>query len=438
MSKRSIPISVKSERVTFALNESGNALIVALLVLFVLSTIALAFVGATKTEMQISGTNLRESQALYVAEAGISEALARMSNKSSPSYVGETGSPPTPGWGRYLVLTNGASAGDPERGLIASDSLDNNGDVVIDEAGESYPEVASSQSGGQPIEYPWVKVRYKMVKVGGVEKVVLFGDADNNPTTRPVQNVARGAPVLIITSNGHQGTSRKTIEVEAVRLPGLPVPGSLYTEGSLDCQGTAFHIDGHDYDPVADTIITSSPPVPGVVATGGSGVVSCNSPWGWNNIEGTGSAPSIEGATYDLDLQGYRDTYASMADVVYYGTQTNPSTAGWGTASDYKVVYVQGGDLHISGQNLGGGVLVVDGDLTVSGQFTWYGVIICLGDINFTGGGAGIHVFGSVLTQGSISASGSVSGQADILYSSQTISKLSDMYNYSVALWKEK
>jgi len=421
------------------LGQKGSALIVALLVLFVLSTIALAFVSATKTERQISGNNLRESQALYVAEAGFSEALARMSSKSSPSYVGETGSNPTPGWGRYIILANGGSAGDPECNLTASDSLDNDGDGSIDESGEAYPEVVSSQANlAQPIQYPWVKLRYKVVNVGGVNRVVLFGDDDNNPTTRPVQNVVSGVPVLIVTSNGRQSNATKTIEIEAVKLPGLPVPGSVYTEGTLECQGTAFHIDGHDYDPIADSIITSSQPVPGVVATGGAGAVSCNTPNGWDNIEGAGAPPSVAGATYDLDLAGYRNSYASMTDLVYNGSQSNPSTSGWGSASDYKIVYVKGGDLHLSGQNSGGGVLLIDGDLKVSGQFTWYGLIICMGNIEFTGGGSGIHVYGCVMTQGSISASGSVSGQADLFYSSQTISKLSEMNSYSVALWKEK
>ena len=420
-------------------DEKGNALLVALLVLFVLSTVALAFVNAAKTERQISGNNLRESQALYVAEAGLSEGLARMSSKSSPSYIGETGSPPTPGWGRYIVMTNGESAGDPERNVTEADSLDNNGDGSIDESGETYPEVLSSQAGlALPIEYPWVKVRYRVFKIGGVDRVVLFGDHDDNPATRPIQNLVRGAPVLIVTSNGIQSNAKKTVEIEAVKLPGLPVPGSVYTEGTLECKGTAFHIDGHDYDPAADTIMTGSSPIPGVVATQGVGAVDCNTPQGWDNIEGSGAPPSITGATYDLDLQGYLNSYASMADLVYNGTQSNPSTSGWGSITDYKVVYIQGGDLHLSGQNSGGGILLVDGDLLVSGQFTWYGVIICMGNIDFTGGGNGIHVYGCVMTQGSISASGSVSGQADLFYSSQTISKLSEMNSYMVALWRER
>ncbi|MFH0778489.1 MAG: hypothetical protein V2A71_07635, partial [Candidatus Eisenbacteria bacterium] len=248
----------------------------------------------------------------------------------------------------------------------------------------------------------------------------------------------RGLPVLVITGNGVRTNASKTVEVEAVKLPGPPVPGSIYTEGTLQCKGTSFHIDGNDYDPATGTIVVGSTPLPGVVATQGVGAVSCNSPNGWDNIEGAGAVPSIAAATYDIDLAAYVQAYSCMADVVYNGTQMNPSTAGWGDIDNYKIIHINGGDLHLSGQNSGGGVLLIDGDMKISGQFTWYGVIICMGDVDFSGGGAGIHVYGGVMTQGNIAASGSVSGNADIFYSSQTISKLSDFSSYTVALWTER
>ncbi|KPJ60784.1 MAG: hypothetical protein AMJ46_04755 [Latescibacteria bacterium DG_63] len=420
-------------------SEKGNALVIALLVLMVLSTMAVAFVAVTKTETQISGNQLRGSQALYVAEAGVSEALARMSVQGSPSYIGENLSSPTVGWGRYVVLGNGASVGDPEFASTQSDSLDNDGDGSIDETGEVYPEVASSQVGLQEvINYPWVKVRYKLGDDSGITRVLLYGDHDNDPSTRPMENFASGFPVIIVTSNGVRSNANKTVEVEAVKIPGPPVPGSVYTEGNLDCNGTSFHIDGNDYDPALGTIVAGSTPLPGVVATGGLGAVNCNVPQGWNNIEGEGPAPSVATATFDIDLPAYVDTYGSVADLVYNGDQSNPNTTGWGTIDDYKIIHIRGGDLHLSGSNDGGGVLLVDGDLKISGQFTWYGLIVCLGDTDFTGGGSGIHIYGCVMTQGDIATSGVVTGNADLYYSSETISKLSDLSGYTVALWTER
>jgi hypothetical protein len=420
-------------------SENGSALVVALLVLLVLSTMALAFVSVTKTEKQISGNELRESQAMYGAEAGISEAIARMSRSSSPAYIGEDLSAPSPGWGRYLVMSNGGSAGDPEYTLTETDSVDNDGDGHIDESGEAYPEVASSQLGlSTPIGYPWVKVTYKYVDIGGAAKVVLFGDHDNNPVTKPTENVAQGYPVLIVTGNGIRGNADKTIEVEAVKLPGPPVPGAVYMEGTMDCKGTQFHIDGNDYDPTLGTVVAGATPLPGVVATGGPSSVSFDNPFGPDNVEGSTSSPSIVTPPFDLDLQAYFNTYASMADIVYHGDTDNPVTSGWGGLDDYKIVCVQGGDLHLSGNNGGGGVLLVDGDFVLTGQFTWYGLIIVLGDVDASGGGAGIHVYGCVMSQGSISGIGMISGNADLLYSSETIQKLSDVSTYTVSLWAEK
>ena len=419
--------------------ERGNALVIALLVLMLLSSMAAIFVAVTKTEKQISGNNLRDSQSLYVAEAGVAEALSRMSTPASPSYMGETTTPPTPGWGRYVVQSGTGSTADPDYSETQYDGLDNNGDGQIDETSEAYPEVYSSQvSLENSLGYPWVKVRYRQIDVGGVPRVVLFGDHDNNLATRPIMNVVRGHPVLIVTCNGRQNNATKTVEVEAVRLPGPTVPGSIYTEGTLDCLGTSFLIDGNDYDPVTGTIVTGATPLPGVVPTQGVGAVDCNTPQGWNNIAGDGAVPSIVPAAVDIDLDAVFSIYEAMADISYNGTQMNPLTTNWGTMDDYKIVCVNNGELHLSGDNGGGGILLVEGDIKISGQFTWYGIVICLGNVEFTGGGSGIHIYGGVMTQGNISSSGSVSGNADILYSSATIAKLTEFQTYRVCSWRER
>ncbi len=419
--------------------ERGNALVIAMLVLLVMSSMAAIFVAVTKTEKQISGNNLRDSQSLYVAEAGVAEAVSRMSTRASSSYIGETISAPTPGWGRYVVLSGNASSADPDRAQTAADGLDNDGDGQIDENGEAYPEVYSSQvSLENPLDYPWVKVRYKQVDVGGVQRVVLFGDHDNNLATKPVQNVVRGHPVIIVTSNGTQSNAKKTVEVEALKLPGPTVPGSIYTEGTLQCKGTAFHIDGNDYDPVTETIVTGSTPLPGVVPTQGIGAVDCTTLQGWNNIDGAGTSPSIVPATVDIDLQAMFNLYAAMADVLYDGSQSNPDTGNWGTIDDYRIVCIKNGDLMMAGQNGGGGILLVEGDMKFSGQFTWYGLVICLGNVEFTGGGAGTHIYGGLMTQGNVSGSGTVAGTSDIFYSSATIAKLTEFQTYTVCSWRER
>ena len=72
-----------------------------------------------------------------------------------------------------------------------------------------------------------------------------------------------------------------------------------------------------------------------------------------------------------------------------------------------------------------------------TGGFTWWGMVLVLGDMNLTGGGAGIHIYGSTLCQGSLSGDQTISGQADLLYSSLALSRLTALSPYTVTNWRE-
>ena len=70
----------------------------------------------------------------------------------------------------------------------------------------------------------------------------------------------------------------------------------------------------------------------------------------------------------------------------------NPS----GTWND-QVTYVPG-NLQITGNSQGSGVLVVDGDLDIHGGLSFYGLILVRGVVSFTGGGSqNTNIFGAVL-----------------------------------------
>jgi hypothetical protein len=135
----------------------------------------------------------------------------------------------------------------------------------------------------------------------------------------------------------------------------------------------------------------------------------------------------------DLDLQALRDQYVDLAEVTL-----DPDTydgVTWGSEDEYTIVHCTG-DMHIAGNCQGGGVLIVDGDFILTGSFTWYGLIIVMGDLSTSGGGAGIHVYGSVLSQGGGGTS-SIGGTADILYSSQALNRLITFSPYVVFNWRE-
>lgn len=428
--------------------EAGNAMVISLLVLFLLTSLGVSYVAVTKGDKQVAGNQLTSSQAFSNAEAGIAEVLNRMSNPNLPYPSGYIGQPPstgyTPGWGVYVITDPGNSALDPQYDATISDGLNNDPqiDSSVDETSEHYNELSSRQNNpfvipvSAKLDYPWVKVRYKL---NGSNQIVLFGDHDNNPTTPPQENVVRGLPKLIVTSAGRRGTGQKVVTVEAVKWPLPPVPGSVYTEGPMSFGGAAFYVDGHDHDYAApwDTI-PGSQPVSGISTTLDPNSIesTLNGPQA-DNIVGTGSTPSVDPAPVNLDLEAMADAWTEEANIVLNGDQANPNTSTWGstttTPMSLKIVRING-DLHVSGTASGAGVLIIDGDMVLSGQFTWYGVVLVLGDVMVTGGGATKQIVGGLMVQGSMTGS-AINGNIKTLYSSKMISQLNALSRYEVSSW---
>ena len=420
--------------------EAGNTLVVALLILFLLTAVGISYVAVTKGEKQIAGNQLSASQAFQSAEAGISEVLVRMSNpnQGTPSYLAEAPGTYTPGWGWYVINDPGAESLDPQYNASLTDGRDNDADAAVDEASEHYREIGSLNSNGSialadRLDYPWVKVRYK-INSGG--NIVLFGDHDNNPTTPPVENTVRGIPKIIVSAQGRRGVGSKIVTVEAVKWPLPPVPGSVYTEGPIIFNGNAFYIDGHDHDPTApyDTV-TSATPLLGISTPNNPAVIAgALDAQQADNVDGTGASPSVGSSNVNLDLPALATAWSQMADVTLSGSITNPSTAGWGTIGDLKIVHIAG-DLHVSGNASGAGVLVVDGNFDMSGTFNWNGVVLVLGDVTVTGGGTAKQVVGAMMVQGSLSGNSSLNGNIKLLYSSAMISQLNALTPYEVSSW---
>lgn len=424
------PMTVRGER--------GSALVGVLLVLLMLTALGLIYAAMTRVDAEIAGHSNRAKQAEFQAEAGTGEALARMSlPTTNVNFCGEdlNAGPPTKGWGRYIVLGNGNSSLDPVYNATASDSLDNDGDGQIDDSGEHYPEIATAQAGGDVVNYPWVKVRYLL---DAQRHVLLYGDVDNNPATPPVLNLTTGWPAIVVSAQGQRGSAEQVVQLTAVRAPMTAPRAAIYAESdNFKFNGTQFLISGKDWDPATGDTIPGSPYVPGIETTANPTTIT-NELHGnqLNNIEGYGPEPAVCNAPYNYDLPGLIDTYAPMADIVQAGgTISNGNLPNWGNYDDYHIVHITS-DLHISGSAVGGGLLLLEGNLVVSGSFTWYGLIINLGTIDFTGGGAGTHIYGSVMTSGGISQN-VVGGQADIKYSSKALGRLAGLNPYRAISWTD-
>jgi hypothetical protein len=242
--------------------------------------------------------------------------------------------------------------------------------------------------------------------------------------------------VIKVTAQGDQGSAMRRLEVDAVKRPFEIISAAVYSEkDDFKFNGTQFQVSGLDHDPVTGAEIPGNPAVPGLLTTEDpNNITGALTGQQVNNIEGSTGSPSVQSSNVDLDLEAMAAEYGALAEyVVPTGTYSNVS---WGDRDNYTIVHTTG-DLHTSGNISGGGILIVDGNMSCTGSFTWYGLVIVLGDINFNGGGSGIHIYGAVMSQGSISDDQVVSGNADLFYSSSALNKITALTPYQVLNWHE-
>ena len=415
--------------------DQGNAMVVALLVLMILSAAAVAYVAVTKSEKQISSNSAIATGAFYTAEAGLTEGLYRMSYPADTvNYIGPA--TPVAGWGEYIVMSNGASAQDPYGAAIASDGLDNDGDGQIDEAGERYPETPSKQTGGSTLQYPYVRVEYKTQ--GG--QLVRFGDADQNPSTPPQENFTYGEPVLKVSAAGTNGGSRKVIEAEAVRFPLLNVNAAIWAGGPLNFNGNAFLLDGHDHDADApfDTI-AGAPPVKAVLTKG----PPSDAPYTLqqqDNVIGQGGGGSVAQSSFTYDFNALWASLSAASDQSFMGpTSLSSASPSVGTLDDPKVMTVSG-DLTIQGTWQGAGILMVNGNLNMGGGAMYKGIVIATGDVRLAGGGPAdvARILGGVIYQGSLINASTQGGSARVFWSTEAVMTALSMGKYTLSWWRER
>ncbi len=303
----------------------------------------------------------------------------------------------------------------------------------------------------------------------GVPSTGDEGEMDGIPTPGepncpgvPVGLAAKGMRLLVrsfdtswpsvkrIVSTSYNSTSMAVVEVYAREAGGgVPGVGAVYVEPGvvLDLNGNAFLIDGHDTNP--DGSAGPEAALPGLATETGSPAGSNASdladqvPSGREDqIIGQGGIPSIgESGAVDFDTI-FNAFKASATNIVIPGTYSNVVWGDYAT-SDNRVTYCNG-DLHLSGDGSGSGVLIVEGSLTMSGKFTFVGLVIVKGDVRLTGGGSGVHIFGSAMIGQSLTAIDvdpelGVSGNADIKYSSVGLAMASGLMGttYSVLYWND-
>lgn len=397
--------------------ERGIALVVAMLVLLVVTTVAVLIMLSVNMERRTTGHTVRTMDALNVAEAGVAEATSRIRHgdialdTSNPKAVAQ------------IFLTAAGSVP-----VLGTDSVG----------------LATSQPAGSWLAYSGASrgpgVLTVQFRTNPSRTAIYRYDAT---LAQPV-NLTSGFPIYRITSTGVTGSASRTVVTDVIQKPFYALAhGALAAGNPIDFVGNAV-VCGYDHSastpagtgankrgsaPDCIPWETGPTPMPGAWSTGA--ITGGGASWQTGSPSGTVANQTgfYAGPWEALGL--------SQADfLAWIGSPTNgtPSSLnGIYYIDDNTVVGDQSTSLGIHGGD-GEGMLYVDGDLTINAQFNYRGLIYVEGDLKMNGTA---WVLGGIIVRGRSTVR--QNGGATILYSSDAITQALAKYGgqFVTVSWRE-
>jgi len=415
-------------------NERGAALLLALAMLLALGFIGAALIYVAGGDLRVSGADRRGTQAQFVAEAGVQEALARLSLRpgSNVTVNGETFDPairdtsgtPDPDWEVRIYAPDGTAptSGDPSLAFTPTvQALDDALDYMRDEQMLS-------------IRHKWRDVNGNNVR--DVGEIVRY-----DASRLPPENFTTGSPVEVIEVAGHRADARRRLRVEVTRFPFTPnIFAALQCDEKVDVTGTV-HICGHNHsvDTPPGTHLETAPPcspnydepfdhLPAIMTTGDEVEVS-----GSTNLLGQPAAMDTSSTNPFYSLADALGVTQDVVDMVLADPDHTTSHDG---SPLNGITYIDGDATGSEKFNVisGEGLLYVAGDLDISGGFYWKGLVYVEGDVRMTGNA---WVLGAMLVQGDTEYA-FAGGTPSVLYSREMVRLALELaFDYIILSWKE-
>jgi len=399
-------------------SERGVALVMAMLVLLVLSIMAMILMMNVTVNRQMAGMDLRGTQALTVAEAGLGEAMSRLRN-------GDITLPTTnPKAVAQIYLTPAGSVPVCGTDTTALETVQPTGSWLKYSTPGKSPDVLTVQ-----------------FKTNNARTQIYYYDSN---LATPINTTPTGLPIYVITSTGQQGSSRRRVQAEVIQKPYTAACKAALT-GDQDIRfiGNAV-VCGYDHK--ADT-----PPPAG--ENGRLGANSCQPhelgatvglPGSWTT-GGTwnGGAATQTGYPFPNVSNGigfYPGPWAvlGMTQADFYswlGPASTTATTATGIVylDNDGIAQNQSGSFAFHGVT-GEGLLYVDGDLTLNATFVYRGLVYIEGDLLMNGQA---WILGGLIVKGRSEIR--QTGGATILYSSDAISKALARYGgqFVTLSWRE-
>ncbi|MEO5617051.1 MAG: PilX N-terminal domain-containing pilus assembly protein [Candidatus Eisenbacteria bacterium] len=374
-------------------NERGIALVMALISLLVIAVIAMFLMTSLTVERKLSGHDLRDSQALNIAEAGVGEALARVRN-----------------------LDISLSTANPRS--VAQIFLVPAGSVPV--LGTDSVAIETEQPAGAWLNYSTdakskdaLTVKFR---TNPARTVIYKYDTGLSPAIQTTS----GLPIYRVTSTGRVGQNRVRVQTDVIQKPfyaairgafaaGVPISFN----GNSDVCGFnhGANVPVGTRTPGCDAYRTMSGDLPGgwstaAIGNSGSGFQNGSPPTSANN-------PAFYAGPWEMFGMGQSEFYTWVGPPI--NNEPSPPN-GIFHLDDNGTTQDQSGDYAYNGDD-GEGLLYIDGDMRINGNFTYKGIVYIEGDLDINGD---CWILGALIVRGKTTVK-LANGDACILYSSEAI-----------------
>jgi Tfp pilus assembly protein PilX len=471
-------------------HEEGVALIAAILTLLLLSAITAGIIILTNTETDTSSNFKDEQRAFFSAKAGIEEVRDRLRVAAANSLSASLPITLPGSANSVLYITNalngetvtpvgtGATYPDDE---ICKETSTVGCSGGYPSAGTWYTasNTASNTYKASPVlDWKWVRVQLKQNNAFGTNYAVNGNTANAYysclkdgspyqyafaaPCVSPAYLPVYVLTALAVTSSG----SRRMLQVEVGQDTfQFNAPAALTLDGAGDIFSTGnssqFGVNGNDSNSVCGGTVGPNVPAVGVPSNADatatitqiSNAVNGNTGKMNNYQSGSNTTPDVQNVYTGLPstlqtkstLQDLMSTVkADVTQPVINGPATDGSFTSPGTLAAPQIIYVNG-DLTLSGNFTGYGILVVTGTFTAKGSNTWNGLIFVVGSGNFID--KGTSVFNGAVVVANTSGTGTAlgvpnvdvsgGGHGGVNYSSGCIMQASQLTTYHVISMRE-
>ena len=421
---------------------AGFAIVSLLVILAVLTVLSLGLMVFSTTEIQISDNQKNHAGALYVTEAGIAEAVARlelplgtMVNVNGGNFdasIGDDPYNPDPDWRTEIYLSDPGSLPAP----VGAETV-----VATVQPGTSWIPYGDAGQGLDPIiiEHKWADLN-------------IDGIRDLNELVRydahlfPPENFASGQVIEVIRSSGILNGSRREIRAEVIRIPiTVNVTAAISSDNGVDLTGNMAGC-GHNHD-LFTPAGTKNPACQGFELCAGrtlDSVAGCLvSVMTTGDEAETGGASDLEGFPSWSDTSSTNaffsvEEYLGLTTSAWEDIRDNADYSSANDAANMDGIVVVNHDA-TAGEtfngNVGTGLIYVNGDMDISGNFEWRGLIYVEGNCTVTGT---VWILGAIVVRGTTATDAFAAGNSTVLYSRDAISMfVGNQLEYQTLAWNE-